>query len=112
MTGSIINNSGNQLFLPKTLSMRYCREFLDANELCKYKKNCNFVHKLFPTQFPENDIKIIKDYVQQAEGLTFHNSVKFTVYQATRMHHFVFQEELLVVFLVLVVSLQLLDSMI
>ena len=77
MTGSIINNSGNQLFLPKLLSMRYCREFLDANEQYKHKKNCNFVHKLFPTQFSENDIKIIKDYVHQVEGLTFHNLVKF-----------------------------------
>ena len=68
MTGSIINNSGNQLFLPKSLSIRYCREFLDANEQCKHKKNCNFVHKLFSTQFSENDIKIIKDYVQQSSA--------------------------------------------
>ena len=60
------------------MSTRCYREFLDANEQCKHTKNCNFVHKLFPTQFSENDIKIIKDYVQQTEGLTFHNSVKFT----------------------------------
>ena len=58
--------------------MRYYREFLGANEKCKHKKNCNFVHKLFPTQFPKNNIKIIKDYVQQIEGLTFHNAIKFT----------------------------------
>ena len=37
MTGSIINNLGKQLFLPKSLSTRYCREFLDANEECKQK---------------------------------------------------------------------------
>ena len=58
--------------------MRYCCEFLDANEQFKQKNNCDFVHKLHLTQFPENDIKIIKYYVQQTEGLTFHNSVKFT----------------------------------
>ena len=45
------------------------------------KKNCNFVHKLYPTQFPENDMRIIKDCVQNTEGFTFHNSVKFTTGQ-------------------------------
>ena len=39
MSGSIINNSGNQLFLPKSLSTRYCYEFLDDNDKCKQKKN-------------------------------------------------------------------------
>ena len=38
MTGSIINNLGNRLFLPNSLPMRYCREFLDAIEQCKHKK--------------------------------------------------------------------------
>lgn len=49
MTDSIINNLENQLFLPKSILTVYCRKFLDANEQCKQKHNCNFVHKLHPT---------------------------------------------------------------
>ena len=43
------------------------------------KNNCNCIHKLYLTRFLENDIKIIKDYVQTTVGFTFHNSVKFTI---------------------------------
>ena len=78
MTGFTINNSGNTLFLQKSFSTRYYREVLDTNEQCKQKNNCNFVHKLYSNQSPENEMKMIKYYAPNTEDLTFHNSVKFT----------------------------------
>ena len=78
MTGFTINNSGNRLFLPKPFSTRYYREILDTNEQCKQKNNCNLVHKQYSNQFPENEMKMIKDYAANTEDITFNNSVKFT----------------------------------
>ena len=71
--GSIVNDTGKKIYFPKGLKNKYCSEFLDTNATCRHGENCNFIHAVWPTSFPKEDVDIIKDFVAKTEGLSFAN---------------------------------------
>ena len=69
--GPIINTTGKRLMFPKGLSQRYCSDFLDSSTSCKHGEACNFVHAVYPSGFPSEDLKAVTDYVNDHSGLSF-----------------------------------------
>ena len=56
---------------PKGLSQRYCADWLDNSASCKHGEGCNFVHAVYPSGFPSEDLKLITEYVNTHSGLSF-----------------------------------------
>ena len=75
--GSIVNKTGKPLVLPEGLKTKACKGFLDTEGYCKYKKACNFSHKYFPKEYAPEDIVVIKKWVEETNGLSFHSSISF-----------------------------------
>ena len=75
--GVIINKTGKPLVLPEGIKTKACKSFLDTEGYCRFKKACNFSHNFFPKEYPPEDIVLIKKWVEQTNGLSFHSSVSF-----------------------------------
>ena len=71
--GCIINKTGKRITFPKNMEKKYCAEFLDTNEYCKYGDNCSFAHASFPGGFTECDRALMAKHVDETEGLSFKN---------------------------------------
>ena len=56
---------------PKGMDKKYCAEFLDTKEHCKYGDNCHYAHVTFPSGFTKKDKALMIKHVQETEGLSF-----------------------------------------
>ena len=71
LAGSIVNTIGKKLFFPPGLSQKYCANFLDTKEACKFGRNYNCKHCNFPKEYPSNDIASMMDLVLKTRGLSW-----------------------------------------
>ena len=69
--GTIINNTGQRITMPKGLSKKYCSDFLDTGKFCQHGEACSFVHAIFPSGFSDADKDIMTKHVNETEGLSF-----------------------------------------
>ena len=68
-TGFIKTEPGILLKLPATLEPKPCELYLVGK--CSFGAGCRHVHKIFPKDYSDADIKIIKDHVDTTDGLSF-----------------------------------------
>ena len=69
--GSIVNTTGKRILFPKGLKQRYCSDFLDTESTCRLGEKCSFVHAIYPSSFPDEDLKLMEEHVNKTEGYSF-----------------------------------------
>ena len=69
--GSIVNETGKKIWFPSGLDKKYCTDFIDTSQSCRHGEKCHFVHAVFPTGFTKGDAKIIEEFVEKTDGLSF-----------------------------------------
>ena len=69
-TGSILNLTGQRMIFPKNMEKRYCSNYLDAGRVCRYGRDCHFVHAVYPIGFTPHDKIIMEKYIQETDGLS------------------------------------------
>ena len=62
-TGSILNLTRQRMIFPKNMEKRYCSNYLDAGRVCRYGRDCHFVHAVYPTGFTPHDKIIMEKYI-------------------------------------------------
>ena len=68
---SIVNTIGKRILFPKGLKQRYCSDFLDTDSTCRLGDKCSTVHRIYPTSFSEEDLKLLEEHVRKSEGYSF-----------------------------------------
>ena len=73
-TGSIVNKTGKKIYFPPGLDERYCSMLMDSEMTCPHGNDCNFKHTLFPSGFTNKGVVIMKNFVENTDGLSWNEN--------------------------------------